>query len=185
MRHGETELSTGKAYSGRREVPLTDHGREQAKAAGEQLSGAGIDAVYSSPLSRARDTAQAIAEVIGVPVETDDRLTEVDYGPLEGYDRESASEHFGEPFLAWREDPFGSPVPGTEPLGEGLERVAAALSDAIEASQCPVIVGHQGCLRLALVALGQSEPEDYFDTRLKEAEAVEIASPTVVVAAPP
>ncbi|MDP8942782.1 MAG: histidine phosphatase family protein [Actinomycetota bacterium] len=180
VRHGETELSTGGAYSGRQELPLTDDGREQARAVGERLRGAGIDVVYSSPLSRASDTARAIAEVTGAPLEIDDRLTEVDYGVLENYDRDSAREEFGEPFERWREDPFGSPFPGMEPLGEALARVRSAVSDALAAGECPAIVGHQGVLRLVLIALGQKRPEEYFDTRLKEAEPVEIESPSLV-----
>ena len=177
VRHGQTELSVGKSYSGRQEIPLDDHGREQALEVGERLRDVGVDAIYSSPLSRAADTAQAISEATGVPVVIDHRLTEVDYGQLEGYDRDSASEEFGEPFDAWREDPFGSPVPGTEPLAEALARVRAATGEALAAGECPVIVGHQGVLRLVLIALGKVERGDYFDTRLEEAEPVEIEAP--------
>ena len=179
VRHGETERSAGKVYSGRSDVPLTDRGREQAKAVGERLGTAGIDAIYSSPLSRARHTAQAIAEVTGVSVEIDDRLIEVGLGPLEGRARESAGEDFGEPFSSWRADPFGSPLPGTEPLAEGLERVRAAVCDAIEASECPLLVAHEGCLRLALISLGHAQPDDYFNTRLGVGEAVEISAPSL------
>ena len=180
IRHGETELSTGGAYSGRQELPLTDDGREQARALGERLRDAGIDRIWSSPLSRAADTAKAIAEVTGAAVEIDDRLTEVDYGVLENYDRDSAREEFGEPFERWREDPFGSPFPGMEPLAEALARVRSAVSDALAAAECPAIVGHQGVLRLVLIALGQKQPEEYFDTRLQETDPVEIESPSVV-----
>ena len=155
-------------------------GHVLAREVGERLRDAGVDAIYSSPLSRASDTAEAIAAVTGAPLVIDDRLTEVDYGPLDGYDRDSAAEEFGEPFLNWREDPFGSPMPGTEPLGDALARVKSALSDALAAADCPVIVGHQGVLRLVLIALGQKQPDDYFDTRLSEAEPVEIDSPRVV-----
>ena len=180
VRHGETELSVGKSYSGRQEIPLTEHGREQARECGERLRDAGVEAIYSSPLSRAVDTAEAIAEVTGVPVKVDERLTEVDYGRLESYDRDSAAEEFGEPFLAWREDPFGSPFPGMEALSDALERVRAALSEALSESECPVIVGHQGVLRLVLIALGQVRPDDYFHTRLEEADPVEISAPMVM-----
>ena len=180
VRHGETAVSVGGSYSGRREIPLNERGREQAKEVGQRLRDAGVDAIHSSPLSRAVDTANGIAEATGAAVHVDERLTEVDYGVLEGYDRESASEEFGEPFLNWREDPFGSPMPGMESLGTALERVRSATSDALARAECPVIVGHQGVLRLVLIALGQVEPDGYFDTRLEEAEPVEIESPRVV-----
>lgn len=60
VRHGETAESARGSYSGRRDVPLTEHGREQARRAGERLRDAGVDAIYSSPLGRAADTAHSI-----------------------------------------------------------------------------------------------------------------------------
>jgi broad specificity phosphatase PhoE len=180
VRHGETERSVQKAYSGRSEVPLTERGLEQAREVGERLRGVGVDAVYSSPLARAADTARAIAEATGARLKIDERLTEVDYGPLEGFDRDGALEHFGEPFQAWRDDPMGSPLPGTEPLPEALERARSATAEAVAVAECPVIVGHQGILRLVLAALGQIDPDEYFDTRLEEADPIEITSPAVV-----
>lgn len=182
VRHGETELSAQRAYSGRRDVSLTGTGREQARQVAERLRGVGVDAVYSSPLGRAADTARAIAEVTGAPLRIDQRLTEVDFGPLEGLDREGARERFGAAYQSWREDPMGSPMPDTEPLVEALERARDVTTEAVAGCRCPVLVGHQGILRLVLVALGRIEPDDYFDTRLQEAEPIEIASPTV---APP
>ncbi len=183
VRHGETELSTQRAYSGRRDVPLTDTGCGQARRVGERLRGAGVDAIYSSPLSRAADTARAIAEATGAPLRIDQRLTEVDFGPLEGLDREGARERFGEAYQSWREDPMGSPMPGTEPLAEALERARNVTTEAVARCRCPVLVGHQGILRLVLVALGRIEPDAYFSTRLQEAEPIEITAPTVAPAA--
>ena len=158
VRHGETEYSARHAYSGQAEIALTQTGREQARRVGERLAGAGVDAVYSSPLGRASETAKAITEATGVPLTIDERLIEVDYGPLEGLDRHSARERFGVPFDDWRSDPFGSPLAGMEPLDHALERARDATSDALAASECPVLVGHQGILRLVLITLGQIEP---------------------------
>ncbi len=182
MRHGETELSTQRSYSGRREIPLTETGRKQARRVGERLRDAGVDAIYSSPLGRAADTARAIAEATGAPLRIDQRLTEVDYGPLEGLDREGARQRFGDAYQAWREDPMGSPMPGTEPLVEALERARNVTAEAVANCQCPILVGHQGILRLVLVALGRIEADDYFNTRLQEAEPLEITSPVVTPA---
>jgi len=179
VRHGESTQSARRLYSGRRDVPLTERGRAQARRAGERLRDAGVDAIYSSPLSRAADTARLIGEATGVPVRVDERLTEVDYGPLEGLDREGARERFGESYQAWREDPMGSPVPGIEPLPKALERARSATAEVLAAAHSPVIVGHQGILRLVLAALGRIEPEDYFKTRLHEADPIEIAGPSV------
>jgi probable phosphoglycerate mutase len=167
------------AYSGRSDIPLTDVGREQARHAAQRLAGAGIDAVITSPLVRARDTAQAIADATGAPLRVDERLTEVDYGAFEGLDRAGARAKIGPPFDAWRTDPFGSPVPGMEPLADALQRAAAATADALAAHAHPVIVGHQGILRIVLVALGQMAPEDYFTIRLHEAQPTVVEAPAI------
>jgi len=179
VRHGQTESSLRKAYSGRSDVALTALGEEQARAAGELLAGAGIDAVFSSPLSRARDTAQAIAAATGAPLSVDDRLTEIDYGAFEGLDRAAARERFGSAFQAWRDDPFGSPVPGMEPLDGALARAREAVAAALAGSQRPVIVGHQGILRIVLIALDELAREDYFDLHLREAEPIAVEDPVL------
>jgi ribonuclease H / adenosylcobalamin/alpha-ribazole phosphatase len=177
VRHGQTASSKNMIYSGRADVALTETGREQARSAGEQLANAGIDAIFSSPLSRALDTAVAIGKATGVDVRIDERLTEVDYGAFEGLDRPQARERFGDAFQAWRDDPFGAPVPGTEALGDALVRARAATADVLAASQVPVIVAHQGILRIVLIALGRLAPEDYFKQRLTEATPIAIDDP--------
>jgi len=179
VRHGQTESSRRMAYSGRADIALTEHGRGQARVAAEQLAGSGIDAVVSSPLIRARETAQAIADATGAPLEVDERLTEVDYGDFEGLDREGASARFGRAFDDWRADPFGSPVPGMEPLGGALARASAATADALHQYETAVIVGHQGILRIVLIALGELAPEDYFTLRLHEAEPLLLRAPSI------
>jgi probable phosphoglycerate mutase len=179
VRHGQTESSKRLAYSGRADVALTDEGREQARAAAKKLAGAGIDAVLTSPLSRARDTATAIADATGAPLTVDERLTEIDYGDFEGLDRAGASALLGTAFDDWRADPFGSPVPGMEPLADALRRAGAAAADAIATCERPVIVGHQGILRIVLIALGELAPDDYFSRRLREAEPIVVGAPAI------
>ena len=181
VRHGQTERSARAAYSGQLDIPLTSLGREQARRCAERIAGAGVDGVYTSPLVRARDTAQAIADAAGVPLTVEERLIEVDYGPFEGFDRDGARAKYGQRFTDWRADPFGSPVPGMEPLPVALERASAATADALEACEHPVLVAHQGILRIVLIALGELAPGDYFSLRLREAEPIVITAPAIVV----
>jgi broad specificity phosphatase PhoE len=180
VRHGQTESSLRLAYSGRSDIALTALGREQARRAGEQLAGAGIDAVHCSPLSRARDTARAIADATGAPLTVDERLTEVDYGSFEGLDRAGALALLGQAFEDWRADPFGAPVAGMEPLSAALARARDATAAALAAGERPVIVGHQGILRIVLIALGELAPREYFSRRLHEAEPVLVQAPAIV-----
>ena len=65
VRHGQTESSARLAYSGRLDIPLTATGRDQAANAARRLSDAGVDAIVTSPLIRAQDTAAAIADCDG------------------------------------------------------------------------------------------------------------------------
>ena len=66
-----------------------------------------------------------------------------------------------------------------EPLDDALRRARAATADALAAHEHPVIVGHQGILRVVLVALGEIAPGDYFQTRLQEAQPIVVEAPAV------
>lgn len=81
-------------------MPLNDRGREQARALAEELAGERIDAIYSSDLSRARDTADAVGARLGVAVVADPDLREVDVGPIEGLTAEEARA-----FDGWQGEP--------------------------------------------------------------------------------
>lgn len=82
IRHGETEWSRTGRHTGRTDIPLTERGRGEASAAARTLAGWRIDRAYTSPLQRARETAELVAPACGL--EVDDRLVEWDYGVYEG-----------------------------------------------------------------------------------------------------
>ena len=86
LRHGQTEMNSSKLLQSRSDTLLNDTGLRQAEETGKWLRENGIvfDRIFSSPLKRALDTAR-IAAGDGVPVVTDDRLLEMDYGPYEGF----------------------------------------------------------------------------------------------------
>ncbi|MEE3311642.1 MAG: histidine phosphatase family protein, partial [Acutalibacteraceae bacterium] len=86
VRHGQTQLNRKSVLQGRSDHPLNDVGREQAKSVGDAFRDAGIvfDKVYSSPLGRAVETAELIAG--DAPIEVEEALIEMDYGPYEGTD---------------------------------------------------------------------------------------------------
>jgi probable phosphoglycerate mutase len=83
LRHGQTELSTEKRYSGRGDVPLTDAGLQQAKAAAARLASMEFAAVLASPLGRTRQTAAEVASAAGRTVEIHEGLVETDFGAWE------------------------------------------------------------------------------------------------------
>jgi probable phosphoglycerate mutase len=117
VRHGQTASNRGGQLQGRFDAPLTAEGEAQAKCLATALRHERLARVVTSPLVRARATAEAIAEVLGLEVETDERLVELDYGE---WDQLRMLDIPAEAWRKWRET-----VSFTPPGGESLEAVTA------------------------------------------------------------
>ncbi|AHH16949.1 putative phosphoglycerate mutase [Nocardia nova SH22a] len=144
LRHGQTALSVQRRYSGRGNPELTELGREQAARAAKYLAAKGdIAAVVTSPLDRARETAQAAAQALDVPVRVLDSLTETDFGEWEGLTFGEAAERDPDLHQRWLGDP-SLPAPGGESFDAVRERVEAARRDlvALYPGQNVVVVSH-------------------------------------------
>ena len=141
VRHGESEANRRRVFAGQTDSPLTEEGRRQAAAVAAALAREPIGRVVSSDLSRARDTAEAIARPRGLRVETTAALREWDVGELVGLDREGTERGYGD--VARFFEP-GSRVPGGESFEEVVARVAAFVDVLVPASrgQTVCIVGH-------------------------------------------
>jgi uncharacterized phosphatase len=146
VRHGETDWNAQRRIQGHTDIPLNERGRAQALHAGELLARRQWDAVVSSPLSRAAETAAIIAAELGLPEPvTDARLVERNYGEAEGMDIGDVDRRF---------------PPGTDPVGretpkEVAERAMAALLDIAEAhpGESVIVVAHGGLIRQVLNAV--------------------------------
>lgn len=125
VRHAESEYSRDRRFTGWRDVPLSPEGRRQCAALAQALDGLGAEAVYASPLQRARATAEAIAGVRGLPVTLDAAFREMGFGDWEGVTAGEAAERFPEDFARWRSDPARFHRPGGECLAEVAARVVA------------------------------------------------------------
>ncbi|MDR3662425.1 MAG: bifunctional RNase H/acid phosphatase [Mycobacterium sp.] len=126
LRHGQTELSVNRRYSGRGNPPLTELGREQASAAAAYVAGiGGISAVISSPLQRAHDTASAAAAALGLDAVVDHDLIETDFGDWEGLTFGEAAGRDPERHGRWLGDTSVAP-PGGESFDTVSERVRRA-----------------------------------------------------------
>lgn len=125
LRHGQTTANAAGHYSGLADVALTQAGQEQAKAAAAALRGRGIEAIVASPLQRAQDTAAIVAKELGLDVETDEDLRELDFGTWEGITPQEAAQR--DPAL--HADFFvdtATAAPGGESLQALHRRVRAA-----------------------------------------------------------
>jgi broad specificity phosphatase PhoE len=140
VRHGETEWARLGRHTGRTDIPLTDIGREQARALGRRLAGHPFSLVLTSPLSRAAETT-AIAGFGGVAIDDPD-LQEWDYGDLEGrLTPEIAEEYPG--WSIWR-----GPWPGGETLDEVGVRADRVLARLAGRDGDALIVAHGHLLRV-------------------------------------
>jgi broad specificity phosphatase PhoE len=147
VRHGQTAANAAGQLLGRADVLLTETGREQAASLAEAVGR--VDRVVSSPLQRARQTAAAF----GLPVEVDERWTELDYGE---YDERPLGEVPTEMWETWRGDTEYAP-PGGESLASLGRRVRAACDDIATAAADAdvVVVTHVSPIKAAVAwALG-------------------------------
>lgn len=158
LRHGQTELSVQRRYSGHGNPALTELGTRQADAAARYLGERGdIDAVVSSPLQRAYDTASASAAALGLDVTVDDDLIETDFGDWEGLTFREASERDPELHGRWLRD-TAVPPPRGESFDAVARRVGAAQRRLVEryAGRTVLVVSHvtpiKTLLRVALDA---------------------------------
>ncbi len=144
LRHGQTEMSVHKLYSGRSNPPLTEQGLWQAHRAADRIAArGGLAGIISSPLQRCQQTAQAVADQLGVPVITWDELVEVDFGTWEGLSFSQAHESDPELHARWLADPSIAPPQG-ESLLEVNHRVTSAREKLEEQfpGQTVLVVSH-------------------------------------------
>ncbi len=151
VRHGETPLSVEKRFSGHGDATLTERGEAQAAAVATALSGAGVDAIVSSPLRRTRQTASAIGTAIGVDVQVDDGFAESDFGEWEGSTFAELAKEHGAQLQAWLDDPRIAP-PGGESMAATAVRVAAARERVVSSysGKTVVVVSHVTPIKLML-----------------------------------
>jgi broad specificity phosphatase PhoE len=117
-RHGETEWSLSKQHTGSTDIPLTPNGEEQARALGSRLRGVEFTRVISSPLQRARHTAELAG--LGDRVEIDEDFVEVDYGEYEGITTAEIRETRPD-WELWRDGSPGGETPAK--VGARADRV--------------------------------------------------------------
>ncbi|MGD9702142.1 MAG: histidine phosphatase family protein [Acidimicrobiia bacterium] len=147
VRHGRTIANAAGLLQGRVDHPLDEVGRLQAEMIARALGA--VDRVIASPLRRAQETASAL----GLPVETDDRWLELDYGEIDG---KAVRDVPDETWLRWRTDPDFAPV-GGESYAQLHSRVVPACEELVEESRgrTVVVVSHVSPIKAAIAwALG-------------------------------
>lgn len=147
LRHGETDWNRERRLMGAADVPLNETGRLQCARVGEVLANFGIDRIRTSPLVRALESSRIVAEAIGAPIESDERLVEVRFGDWQGrtYDEIAADPHY----RRYIEDPVGQAAPGGENVIEVQQRALASLQGARQGERV-LFVTHGDLIRTIL-----------------------------------
>ncbi len=153
LRHGRTAHTPERRFSGSSDLDLSDLGRADAAAAARGMVGRGIEAIVASPLRRCRQTAQAVAEVLGLDVEVDRDLRELDFGGWEGMTGAEAMAANPLAFRRWRGSLDVRP-PGGESIADVSARVARARARVLErhAGVTVLLVSHVTPIKLLLAA---------------------------------
>ncbi len=158
VRHGQVDFPHDRLYCDAREdPPLTPEGECQARAAAELLRGMAVDVIYTSPMRRARSTAEPIAAATGAPLQVHEGLKERPFGIWDGLYFDEIARDYPQEFAAWKQDPVHFVPPGGEPITEHARRIQAAVAEirARHPGQIIVVVAHVGPIRMCVTeALG-------------------------------
>jgi len=146
-RHGETDWNAVGRWQGHTDRALTERGRRQAAELAERLANLELDAVYSSDLLRAVETAEPVAKRLGLPLQTLPELREVDVGTWAGLTRDEVAERFPDGFRLWSEWQTGWEDGETyDQMGERVVGAVLRLAGVHEGARI-LVVSHGGAIR--------------------------------------
>ncbi|WP_284579434.1 bifunctional RNase H/acid phosphatase [Streptomyces sp. 2P-4] len=180
LRHGETALTPQKRFSGSggSDPELSAAGRRQAYAVAEALAARGtVQTVVSSPLRRCRETAQAVADRLGLRVTVEEGLREVDFGAWEGLTFGEVQQRYPDDLQAWLDSPKAAPTGGGESFAAATRRISAARDRLLAAhrGRTVLLVTHVTPVKILVrLALG-APPESLFRMELAAASLSAVA----------
>ena len=175
LRHGQTELSTERRFAGRGDIPLTREGVRQAELAARRLAAAGAEVVITSPLQRARRTAEVVAEAAGVPLVVYEELVEADFGSWQGLTFGEAAKKWPDELAAWMASPDAAP-----PDGESFAMVAMRVLTGLDRlmadyqHQTTIVVSHVTPIKTLVCRALLAPPEAMFRMNLDVASLCHI-----------
>jgi len=145
VRHGQTAWNKEEVFRGRTDIPLDETGFKEAELAAEYFRPIHLQAVYSSPLSRAWQTAQKIAQFHALEAQPLDGIIDMSFGAWEGHSLREVEEKDGVRYQQWRDEPHLVNLPGGETLEEVRVRAMAALDKVVHQhlEQTLVLVSHR------------------------------------------
>lgn len=175
VRHGECVLNTQFLYCGRTDSELTPRGMEQAARAARFFRDIPLEFIYTSPLQRARTTAERIAQGRKLPVFCVPLLQEIDFGIFEGLNWQEIQIRYPEEWLAWQQDWKHFVIPRGESYQHVRQRAERFLSELKQRHPegMGVVVSHHGLLKALLCLLLQWE-DGFWRFRLEHGQVAKV-----------
>lgn len=175
-RHGQTDWNIAGRYQGHSNTSLNQTGLSQAAQIAKRLSTETIHAIYTSDLSRAANTAQAIADFHRLEIKKDSRLRELSFGDWEGMTYKEMSAHSPDLFSKWMTDSMNISTPNGETLAQLAARVKSAFDQIKDdhKDQTVLIVSHSGALQSLLAVTLGVDLNRYWQFRVSQASLSEL-----------
>lgn len=154
VRHGETEWNVSEVFRGRCDIGLNEAGVRQAELLADHLIDPKIEAVYSSPLKRALDTAKYMAKRHGLDVTVADGLVDFNYGVWQGLTHQEVKERYRALYEQWLEKPHLAAIPEGESLDEVRKRALGVVDGVISKySGTVVLVSHRVVTKVLICSM--------------------------------
>jgi len=165
-RHGQTEWNVGEVFRGRADIELDETGAKQAGLLAEYLSNRQIDAIYSSPLKRALQTAEAIARHHNLAVKVTPGLIDFNFGRWQGLPHREVKEEYKELYTEWTRNPQQVRMPDGESLDEVTERASRVVAEVTARYKGTVVlVAHRVVNKVLICALLGLDSSHFWDIK--------------------
>ena len=155
LRHGETTFSLTRGFCGALDVDLTEYGHQMAQAFANEYKSLKWEAIYCSPMKRARDTATPLSEAVGLPLQIREGIRECNYGDWEGKSKDEVRDQFPDDYVDWMTEPaWNSPSNGETAVS--VRNRAMSVIAEIEKNHPDgnvLLVAHRTTLRIVLCSL--------------------------------
>jgi broad specificity phosphatase PhoE len=152
-RHGQTESNLQCRYAGYSDEPITPAGRAQMSVLASRLARCGVAEIWTSEVSRARESAEMVGRVLGAPIRTDPRLNEMRMGPWEGMTEDEVARAFPTAYARWCALPDQLVLDGRETLHDIAARVGSAMNDASHQPHPVLLMTHVAPIRVAVLSV--------------------------------
>lgn len=171
IRHGESKGNREGLFRGRHDFPLTQNGISQAEALQRELKDVNIDAIYSSPLRRAYDTAKIVAAPHNIDVIIDESFNNISLGEWESKPKEYIREHYPDLWQIWITEPEKLRFPNIEPLDMVMKRSVKRLKELVQlhTDGTFAIVTHRAVLKPLIAGILEIKPPYFWKIHMDTA----------------